>query len=333
MLHESATAAPQEQEQVATPPQRARRKLPEVAALCVILVAMCAVFAVMSPYFLAVGNFISVLEATAVIGIVAIPGTMLLIAGQFDLSVGSATAFCGVVMASLISGHGAWVAVIAAIAAGLLIGLVNGTLVTAVGVNSLITTLGTLAVLRGLAQILADGQTVSVSNFEFLGAARPLLNIPVPVILFLLLILVAGLGMRYTVFGRSLYAVGANPLAARLTGVRSRRVLMLAFVASGLATALSGLVVTSQLGAASPTAGLGLELSVVTAIVLGGASLHGGRGTILGTFVGLMIIAVLNNGLVLLGISSFYQDIARGGLLILAVSFDQLRQHLQLSRH
>jgi ribose transport system permease protein len=249
---------------------------------------------------------------------------MLLIAGQFDLSVGSATAFCGVVMASLIGDHGPLVAVSAALLAGLVIGLFNGMLVTVVGVNALITTLGMLAVLRGLALVLADGQTVSFTGFEALGMSRPL-GIPLPALLFVILLVLAALLMRFTVFGRSLYAVGSNPIAARLTGIRSRRVLILAFVGSGLAAALSGMILSSQLGGGSPSAASGLELSVITAIILGGASLHGGRGTILGTLVGLLVIAVLNNGLVLMGISSFYQDVARGTLLIAAISFDQIR--------
>jgi ribose transport system permease protein len=303
----------------------ARWKFPEVGALVLVLIGLCVYFSIASPYFFAGGNLISILEASAITGIIAIPGTMLLIAGQFDLSVGSATAFCGVVMASLIGDHGPLVAVSAALLAGLVIGLFNGMLVTVVGVNALITTLGMLAVLRGLALVLADGQTVSFTGFEELGMSRPLLGIPLPALLFIILLVLAVLLMRFTVFGRSLYAVGSNPIAARLTGIRSRRVLILSFVGSGLAAALSGMILSSQLGGGSPSAASGLELSVITAIILGGASLHGGRGTIIGTFVGLLVIAVLNNGLVLLGISSFYQDVARGTLLIAAISFDQLR--------
>jgi ribose transport system permease protein len=303
----------------------ARWKFPEVGALVLVLIGLCVYFSIASPYFFAGGNLISILEASAITGIIAIPGTMLLIAGQFDLSVGSATAFCGVVMASLIGDHGPLVAVSVALLAGLVIGLFNGMLVTVVGVNALITTLGMLAVLRGLALVLADGQTVSFTGFEALGMSRPLLGIPLPALLFIVLLVLAVLLMRFTVFGRSLYAVGSNPIAARLTGIRSRRVLILSFVGSGLAAALSGMILSSQLGGGSPSAASGLELSVITAIILGGASLHGGRGTIIGTFVGLLVIAVLNNGLVLLGISSFYQDVARGTLLIAAISFDQLR--------
>jgi ribose transport system permease protein len=306
--------------------EQRRFKVPEIGALLAVLILLFAFFSLRSPYFFALGNMVSILEAIAITGMIAIPGTMLLIAGQFDLSVGSATAFTGVIMGSLLSGHETWVAVLAAITAGLFVGLVNGALVTIVGVNALITTLGTLAVLRGLSLVLADGQTISFSDFEFLGTARPLFGIPVAVLLFLVLMIVAGLIMRYTVFGRSLYAVGSNPVAARLTGVRSRRVLIIAFMASGLSAGIAGMILSSQLGGSNPNAAIGLELSVVTAIILGGASLHGGRGSITGTFVGLLVIAVLDNGLVLLGVSAFYQDVARGALLILAISFDQVRE-------
>lgn len=302
-----------------------RYKVPEIGALVVVLIVMLIFFSVRSPYFFAAGNMVSILEAIAITGIIAVPGTMLLIAGQFDLSVGSATAFAGVVMGSLLSSHGTWVAVLGAVLAGLLVGLVNGALVTIVGVNALITTLGMLAVLRGLSLVLAKGQTVSFSGFDFLGTARPFLNLPVVVLLFLGLMILAVFIMRYTVFGRSLYAVGSNSVAARLTGLRSRRILIIAFVASGLSAGVAGMIMSSQLGGSSPNAGIGLELSVVTAVILGGASLHGGRGSMIGTLVGLLVIAVLDNGLVLLGVSAFYQDVARGALLILAISFDQLR--------
>jgi ribose transport system permease protein len=187
-----------------------RLRFPEIGALLIVLIGLCIYFSVSSPYFLSRGNFVSILEASAITGIIAVPGTMLLVAGQFDLSVGSGTAFCGVVMALLISDHGTLTAVLVALAAGLVIGAVNGFLVTVVGVNALITTLGMLAVLRGLAQVLADGQTVSFGGFDWLGTGRPFLDVPVPVDVLIILAVLAGLMMRFTVFGRSLYAIGSN---------------------------------------------------------------------------------------------------------------------------
>lgn len=305
---------------------RILRAVPELAALIVILAVLCVVFSLQSPYFFAVDNWINILEAAAVTGIIALPGTMLLIAGQFDLSVGSAAALCGVTMALVAPGHGVFIGIVSAMLVGVLVGVVNGTFVTIFNVNALITTLGMLAVLRGIAQVKSNGQTISVNGIGYLGAGRPFLDLPLPVIILAVLAVLSVLVMRYTVFGRSLYAIGANPVAAHLVGIKGKRLLMFAFIASGITAALSGLIINSQLGAASPNAANGLELSVVTVIVLGGASLHGGRGTIAGTLVGLLIISVVNNGLVLVGVSSFYQDVARGALLILAVTLDQLRQ-------
>lgn len=314
----------------AAPPLVRRRSLPELAGLLAVLVGLFIYFSVVSKYFLTSDNIINVLTAIAVTGIIAVPGTMLLIAGQVDLSVGSGAAFCGVVMATVAQSQTIAVSVVVALVAGIAIGVVNGFLVTVVGVNALITTLGMLAVLRGLTEVRANGSTVPLAHFGGLGTGRPFLSIPVPVLILIGVVALAVLAMRYTVFGRSLYAAGSNPTAARLVGVRTKKMIFFAFVASGVGVALSGLILDSQLSAASPNAATGLELSVVTAIVLGGASLSGGRGTIQGTLVGLLIIGVLNNGLTLLNVSSFYQQVASGSLLIAAVSFDQLRQKLGL---
>lgn len=302
--------------------------MPELAALGVVLVGLIVFFSITSPFFLRPDNLLNVLTAIAVTGILAIPATMLLIAGQVDLSVGSGAAFAGVVFAVVGTTNGYPLGILAAVAVGFAAGLVNGFLVTVVGINSLITTLGTLAVLRGATRLLTDGATAIVPDFSFLGTARPVLGIPLPVIIFVVLAVVSLLVMRYTVFGRSLYAIGANPVAARLVAIRTATILLVTFVLSGLAMGLGGLILTSQLSSASPNAALGLELTVVTAIVLGGASLSGGRGTITGTMVGLLIIGVMNNGLVLLNVNSFWQDVARGILLILAVSFDRLRERI-----
>jgi ribose transport system permease protein len=307
---------------------RKSRSVPELAALGVVLAIMIGYFSFTSEFFLQTDNLLNILTAIAVTGVLAIPGTMLLIGGQVDLSVGSGAAFAGVVFAVVSASHGIAVGVIVAIVVGAVAGAVNGFLVTVVGINSLITTLGTLAVLRGGTRLLTDGQTATVSDFAWLGTSRPLLGIPLPVILFVVIAIVAHLVMRYTVFGRSLYSIGSNPVAARLVGIRTGSILFITFVLSGLAMGLGGLILTSQLSSASPNAALGLELTVITAIVLGGASLSGGRGSITGTVVGLLIIGVMNNGLVLINVNSFWQDVARGVLLILAVSFDQLRQRI-----
>lgn len=304
------------------------RSLPELGALTVVIIAMVIFFSITSEFFLRPDNLLNILTAISVTGILAIPATMLLIAGQVDLSVGSGAAFAGVVFAVLHSTYGIPTAFLIAVVIGILSGAVNGFLVTVVGINSLITTLATLAVLRGATRLLTDGQTAVVSGFGWLGTSRPLLGIPTPVLIFVAIAVISILVMRYTAVGRSLYAIGANPVAARLVGIRTGTILFVTFALSGFAMGLGGLILTSQLSSASTNAGLGLELTVVTAIVLGGASLSGGRGSIMGTMFGLLIIGIINNGLVLLNVSSFWQDVARGVLLILAVSFDQLRERI-----
>ena len=308
-------------------PTARRRQVPETAALVVVLLVLGVFFSITSEFFLNYDNFVNILTAAAVTGIIAAPATMLLIAGQFDLSVGSAAAFCGAVLASLALHNDIYFSAFIAILAGIGIGMVNGFFVTVVGINALITTLGTLAVFRGLTQVLTDGQTLSVESFSW-ATSRPLFDIPVPVYVFAAIALLFWFISRYTVYGRSMYAIGANPVAARLNGLRSKRVIFIGFVLSGLCVAIGGLILASQLGAASPQAATGMELSVVTAVILGGASLAGGRGAITGTMLGLLIIGTLNNGLVLLNVSSFWQTVAQGALLIFAVSFDQLRIRL-----
>ncbi len=304
------------------------RRLPEASALIVFLIAETIFFSVKSEFFLAWDNWLNILTAISVIGIIAAPGTLLLTAGQFDLSVGSVTAFTAVIMANLALSHDTSLAVAVAVAAAIGVGVINGFLVTVVGVNALITTLGTLAAFRGLSEVIAKGQTVGVEGFETLGTARPVWNIPVPVFVLIAVLIVVWVLMRYTVYGRAMYAIGSNPFAARLVGVRSRRFVFIGFVLSAAACALGGLVLTSQLSVGSPLFGTGMELSVITAIVLGGASLSGGRGSVVGTAVGLMIIGILNNGLTLTGVDPFWQNVARGALLIGAVSFDRLRARI-----
>jgi ribose transport system permease protein len=310
--------------------ERRRRQIPELAALVFFLIVEVVFFWIKSPFFMNWDNWLNIFTAVAVIGILAAPATLLLIAGQFDLSVGSGIAFVSVVMAYLVTNQGwsEWTGAFMVVLAGLGIGVVNGFLVTVVGVNALIATLGMLAALSGLAKVISDGQTLILSGFGTLGTSRPFANIPVPVVIVVAIVAIFWFVMRYTVFGRSMYAIGSNPAAARLTGIRSRQLIFVGFVLSGLCVALGGLINVSQLGAATPLAGLGYELQVVTAVILGGASLAGGRGTVLGTALGLLIIGVLNNGLILLNVDPFWQEVARGGLLIGAVSFDQLRIRL-----
>lgn len=314
--------------------------MPETAALIVVLVALFAYFSVASRFFLNPENLINILQNVAVVGIIACPATLLLIAGQFDLSVGSATGFAGMLMAvaALAPGSGGtevpWSgdltivsAFIVAVIGTLLIGVLNGFSVTVIGINALITTLGTLAVFRGITKVLGNGQTIRINEFGDLGVTR-ILGIPLPVYIFIAAVIIFWFILRYTVYGRSLYAIGASPAAARLAGIRVKRVIFIAFLLSSLCVALAGLIRLSQVGGASVNAGLGVELSVVTAVVLGGASLSGGRGGIGGTVLAVLIVGVLSNGLIQLNVPSFWIEVANGLLLLGAVAVDRARVRL-----
>jgi ribose transport system permease protein len=308
---------------------RSRLRVPDTAALIVVFAALFIFFSIKSPVFLGKDNLVNVLISVATIGILACPATMLLVAGQFDLSVGSGVAMTATSFAYMMShGWATGAAVLAALGIALTGGVINGFLVTVIGINALITTLGTLAVYSGVAFLITSGLPIQFSGFTALALDRPALGIPWSVYIFFGFILASILILRITVFGRSVYAIGANPLAARLAGIRVGRTLFICFVASGFAVGIAGLIAASQTGQGSGNAGTGFELSVITAVVLGGASLAGGRGTIFGTILGVLIIGIINNGLTLLNVESFWQDVTRGILLILAVGFDQVRLRL-----
>lgn len=307
-------------------------KLPKTAPLIGVLVLMLVIFSISSEFFFQIDNFRNVLANAAVTGIVCIPATLLIIAGQIDLSVGSAAAVSGMILAQVVNHHGVGLGLLSVLIYGLVLGCFNGFIVTVIGVNPLITTLGGLGFLYGVALLIGNGQTLGMKNFEWLGTAQPL-SIPLPIIIFFVLAAAGSVTLRYTKFGRSIYAIGSNPNAARVVGIRSNRVIFQTFVLSSLAASLAGAVLASQLSSGDPNSGLGLELQVVTAIVLGGASLAGGRGTILGTILGLLIVGVLNNGLILLNVPTFWQRIAQGLMLIIAVSFDAIRDKLAKTRN
>jgi ribose transport system permease protein len=302
-------------------------RVPSQAALIVMLALLVIWFSLGSPYFLSLRNVSNILISVSVLGILSLPLTILLIQRQFDLSVASGAALCGMILALTSTDYGLPVGIAAAMLTGLAIGLLNGALVAWVGINSIIATLGTLSIFRGLTKVISNGQTIRMDGFTFLGSGT-LLYVPVSVILFGLIAFLFWFVTRYTVFGRNVYAIGANPEAARLAGIRVQATAFVSFVIAGVLAGLAGLILTSQLRAASPVAALGLELSAVAAVVLGGTSLSGGRGSIVGTILGLLVLGVVDNGLIMLNMSSFWQEVARGVVLVLAVGFDQLRARL-----
>lgn len=279
-----------------------------------------------SPFFLTGNNLTNIGSSIAVLGIVAVGSTVVMIGGGLDISIGSNVALAGVVAAKAISwGWGPWGAILAAVTAGALAGLFNGLLVARLGVNPLIATLGTLSIFRGLAFIVSDGVAVAVPEPTFvkIGTGR-ILGLPNPFLLLLVVLVLAAVFMRTTTVGRNIYALGGNPEAARLAGINITRYKIGLYVTSGALAGLSAVVLTARLGSAQPLAAAGLELDAIAACVLGGVALAGGIGSIGGTLLGVLVLGVVNNGLSILQVDSFYQYLARGGVLVIAVVLDEM---------
>ncbi|MET3808263.1 ribose transport system permease protein [Nakamurella sp. UYEF19] len=303
-------------------PMSPRRILLTRTALAVIGAAACIVFASVSPYFVSVDNLVNLLNDLAVAGIVAIPAIFLIMSGHVDLTVGAAAAFTGIVVASSAPGSGLFVAVVLAIACGALIGLVNGLLVTIAEVNSVAVTFASMSLLRGLAYLVPSGLAVYLPGFRGLGNAQPFLGLSLPFLIFLSLVALA-VGFSRTVVGRRSRAVGLRPPAVRLDGGQERRWVVGLFVASGLAASITGLIRTSQLGTGLPTAAIGIEITVLTAVLLGGGQLAGGRGSVVGTLFALLVISIIDNGLALTNVTSYVGQVFHAGLLILALVIDR----------
>lgn len=308
-----------------TPRRRNMRAIVQGQGLLVMLVTLIAVFASLSGNFLTGSNFLNIGSAVAALGIMATAQTFLIISGGFDVSVGSVVAMTTVLIGlGVEKGLNIWLATGLALVAAMLIGAVNGFIVVWLRVNPLITTLGTMSVFSGLAFMISNGRTLVVidDSFTNLGLGK-LWDVPIPLLALGVVVVIGVLIERLLSVGRSIYAIGSNAEAARLAGIRVKMVPFCLYIASALSAGLAGIVVTAQLASASPQVGQSYLLSVVTAVILGGASLAGGRGSVFGTIVAVAILGVLQSGFALLSLSSYVQTVALGGALILAVLIDQ----------
>lgn len=285
----------------------------------------CVVFALSSPYFFSVDNLINLLSDLALTGILAVPATFLMMSGQLDISVGAAAALTGVVLAGTAPELGLTVAVLLATGTGLLIGLVNGLLVIVGGVDSIAATFATMALLRGLAYLLPSGLAIVLSGFRVLGNNRPLFGLTLPSLIFAA-VGVLGWALCRSAAGRRVRAIGTLPEAQRLDGPSERRWIITLFAVSGLAAALVGLIRTSQLGTGLPTAAIGVELTVVTSVLLGGSRLIGGQGSVMGTLIALLMISVVDNGLSLTNVTAYASQVFHALLLIIALVIDRPRR-------
>jgi ribose transport system permease protein len=295
----------------------------------VVLIVLCVTIAILSPYFFSVSNFLNIFLATSTIGVLAIAATVILSSNGLDLSLGSVMGFSGIAGAYLVVILGLpWpFAIIGALAAGALAGAINGFLITKTRMPAFIVTLGMLGIARGFALIFApNGGAIYglPAPVVFLGQGRPL-GVPTPVIILAITAFVIHYMLSYSPFGRHTLAMGDSEAAARATGIPVEKLRWKLYTLSGFLAGLAGLIYMARVNAGDPTAGINYELTAITAAIIGGTSLFGGKGSILGTMVGALIMGVLQNGLNLLGVPSFWQQIAIGVVLILAVYIDQLQ--------
>ena len=310
------------------------REMSVLVALAVLVVIM----SVASPYFLEPQNIFNVLRNMSTISIMAIGMTMVIITGGIDLSVGSVLAMTAMLTARLMVqfGMSPWLALLAGLVAGAMVGGINGLIITKVQVNPFITTMGMMSICRGLTYLLASGLVGTVASnmpmrneaLNFLGAGY-IGPVPFPVIEMVILVVLGSLFLANTVLGRQIYGVGSNEQASRLSGVDVDRVRLFCYTMAGLLAAYAGVMTAGLLSTAATNAGIGTELDVIAAAVIGGASLSGGEGTVYGAVLGAAIMAVLRNAFVLLGLPVYLQTVSIGVVIILAVALDRLRRRGQ----
>ncbi|KQS65436.1 sugar ABC transporter permease [Rhizobium sp. Leaf371] len=308
------------------------------------LIAIIVVFSLLSPYYFSVANFLIMSSHVAIFGILAIGMLLVILNGGIDLSVGSTLGLSGVVAGYLMQGvtleqlgvvlyPPVWVVVILTCALGAFVGAVNGVLIAYFRVPAFVATLGVLYVARGVALLMTNGLTfnnlggrpeLGNTGFDWLGFNR-LFGVPIGVLVLALLAILCFVMLSRSAFGRWLYASGGNERAAELSGVPVKRVKIIVYVLSGVCAAMAGLVLSSQLTSAGPTAGTTYELTAIAAVVIGGAALTGGRGTIGGTMLGAFVIGFLSDGLVIIGVSSYWQTVFTGAVIVLAVLLNSIQ--------
>lgn len=308
------------------------------------LIAIIVVFSVLSPNYLTISNLLIMSSHVAIYGILAIGMLLVILNGGIDLSVGSILALAGVSAGAMMQGlqidaagvilyPPVWAVVILTCVLGALVGAVNGVLVSIFKVPAFVATLGVMYVARGVALLMTNGLTynnlsgrpeLGNTGFDWLGFNR-IGGVPISVIVLAVLAILGGLMLSRSAFGRWLYASGGNERAAELSGVPTRRVKITVYTLSGMLSAIAGLVLASQLTSAGPTAGVTYELTAIAAVVIGGAALTGGRGTMRGTMLGAFVIGFLSDGLVIIGVSSYWQTVFTGAVIVLAVLLNSLQ--------
>ncbi|WP_293958771.1 ribose ABC transporter permease [uncultured Fusobacterium sp.] len=291
------------------------------------LILFSAIVAAINPRFLSVANILNVFRQSSINAVIAIGMTFVILTGGIDLSVGSILAFCGAVSAAMLSsGINPVLSLLVALVLGLFFGIVNGFLVSVMKLQAFIVTLVTMTFLRGATLVFTNGKPITVNDggvlFENIGGGY-LFNIPIPIYITLILFVAGHYILTNTRFGRYTYAIGGNEEATKLSGIKVNKIKIWIYGISGVLAALAGIITTSRLFSAQPTAGTGYELDAIAAVVLGGTSLAGGVGKITGTALGAIIIGVLGNALNLLDVSSYYQMMIKAAVILIAVLIDK----------
>jgi ribose transport system permease protein len=309
---------------------RKKIKLNNTAILFIILIVLFCVFSYVGrPFFFSRLNLIPMINNLSFIGIIAAVLTMVMVSGEIDFSIGGNVGLTACLTALLLErGVPGWLVVIIALAAGAAMGSFNGMLVTVVGVNSIIATIGTMFIWRGIGYTLTNGESILAMNpvIDYIGRGFVFKVLPFPIILLVLTFVITYIIMNHSKWGRKIYAIGANPLASYLSGINVKKVKFMAFLFCGIAASLGGLILTSLSAVGMPQHGQGLELVIVSAIILGGTALGGGRGQILGTLAGVLILSILYNFLTIMNVYYFYIQMVQGAVLILVVSAYEIRQ-------
>ncbi|MCE5154400.1 ribose ABC transporter permease [Staphylococcus hyicus] len=291
------------------------------------LILLIIMISILNPAFLDLSNLLNLLRQISINGLIAFGMTFVILTGGIDLSVGSILALSSAFIALLItSGVDPILAIIIGVVIGFILGVVNGIFVTKGNMAPFIATLATMTIFRGLTLVVTDGNPITNLGdnylFQLFGKGY-FFGIPVPAVTMTLVFIILFVILHKTTFGRHTYAIGGNEIASKISGIKVDRVKIFIYGISGLMAALAGAILTSRLNSAQPTAGTAYELDAIAAVVLGGTSLTGGKGRIVGTLIGVLIIGVLNNGLNLLGVSSFYQQVVKGVVILIAVLIDR----------
>ncbi|MCI9304175.1 ribose ABC transporter permease [Clostridium sp.] len=289
------------------------------------LALLCVIITFVSPAFMTLSNITNVFTQVSTNAIIAVGMTFVILTGGIDLSVGSTVAISGAFAASIIkSTNNVFLAIIVAGIVGIVIGLINGLLISKGKLQAFIATLATMTIFRGVTLVFTNGTPISKLSESFVNIGNGKLGfIPIPVVITVIVFIIAVYVLTQTRFGRYLYALGGNEDSARLSGINTNKIKTLVYVISGFASSIAGVIIASRIGSASPNAGTGFELDAIAAVVIGGTSLAGGEGRITGTLIGALIIGVLNNGLNLMNVSPFYQSIVKGLVILIAVLLDK----------